>query len=185
MHASTSVEARETFPRPARLLVAAVGTAYVLVHEHRRRAKKERKAAAVAGGADGSSGVLSAERLVEILSESANAAYQLIEQTRKMVHEKHVQTGASLESCVDELQRDFEAAMETVMASIRAKHGVSEPVMSAAMVSHQADPVVAGAVTALREAMGGKPPPGYGEARDAGAAEAAKARRRGKQRRKG
>ena len=57
----------------------------------------------------------------------------LCAQTRKMVHEKHVQTGAALETCVDELQRDFESAMETVMSSIRAKHGVTEQLMTHAM----------------------------------------------------
>lgn len=52
-----------------------------------------------------------------------------------------------------------------------------------AMVEHQADVAVAAAVTALREAMGGKPPPNYGQA----VAEQAKARspRRNKAKRKG
>ena len=86
----------------------AVGTAYVLVHESRRKAKKAAKLAAAEAGssADG----LTTERLLFVLSESANGAYQLIEHTRRMVHEKHVQTGQSLEVCVDELQKDFEAA---------------------------------------------------------------------------
>ena len=107
-------------------------------------------------------------------------------QTRKMVHEKHAQTGVSLEACVDELQKDFESAMEAVMASIRAKHGVSEQQMSQTMIANQSNPDVAAAVTALREAMGGKQPSTYGQATEAAAAEAAKARvRRGKQRRKG
>lgn len=214
----------------------AVGTAYVLVHEHRRKLKKEKRVATAAAGgsADGSTpSVLAVDKLIELLAESANAAYQLIEQvracpsrvwlrlvehgserlrsaqscccssgswllnccasaeapaarssalaqTRKMVHEKHVQTGASLENCVDELQKDFEAAMETVMGSIRAKHGVTEQAMSAAMVQHQSNPTVAAAVTALREAMGGKAPPGYGQASPSSETEAAKQRRRKK-----
>jgi hypothetical protein len=105
-----------------------------------------------------------------------------------MVHEKHVQTGQSLENCVDELQRDFESAMETVMASIRAKHKVTEADMSAAMQHHQKrEPGVEAAVVALREAMGGKAPPGYAQANAAAESEASKQRmRRGsKQRRKG
>ena len=108
-------------------------------------------------------------------------------QTRKMVHEKHVQTGAPLENCVDELQRDFESAMEAVIGSIRAKHGVSEQQITEAMVANQADPTVQGAVTALREAMNGKPPPGYRAEQQKSESEAAKARvrRAGKQRRKG
>jgi len=169
------------------LAAAAVGTAYVLVHEHRRRGKKERKKLAGAGGSgDASNGEMSTDRLLLVLQESANAAYQLIEQTRKMVHEKHVQTGQSLENCVDELQKDFESAMEAVIASIRAKHGVSEQQMTAAMVSHQQEPQVQAAVTALREAINGKAPPGYGQANEAAAAEAAKQRvRRGKTKRKG
>ena len=59
-----------------------------------------------------------------------------------MVHEKHVQTGQPLESCVDELQRDFESAMEAVIGSIRAKHGVSEQMITEAMVAHQGDAAV-------------------------------------------
>ena len=59
-------------------LVVAVGTAYVLVHESRRRSKKERKVAA--GAASAESSALTVERLLMILTESANAAYQLIEQ---------------------------------------------------------------------------------------------------------
>ena len=104
-----------------------------------------------------------------------------------MVHEKHVQTGATLEACVDELQRDFESAMEAVIGSIRAKHGVSEQLMTEAMVAHQQDPTVQEAVTALREAMNGKAPPGYRAAAEKSDAEAAKARvrRAGKTRRKG
>ena len=36
-------------------------------------------------------------------------------QMRKMVYQKHEQTGISLEKAVDELQKDFEHAMETVV----------------------------------------------------------------------
>lgn len=70
---------------------ALAGTLYILVNEERRN-NKERKKAAGSSGADGA-GTLTAERLIEVLTESAHAAYQLIEQTRKMVHEKHVSTG--------------------------------------------------------------------------------------------
>jgi hypothetical protein len=97
-----------------------------------------------------------------------------------MVHEKHVSTGRDLETCVDELQKDFEAAMEAVMGSIRAQHGVTEQTMSLAMMQHQDNPKVAAAVVALREAMAGKPPPGYSEANKADEAEAAKQRVRRK-----
>ena len=68
----------------AGVLAAAVvvGTAYVLVHEHRRKGKKEKKRLAAANGAGSSSEDqgLTATRLIEVLGESANAAYQLIEQ---------------------------------------------------------------------------------------------------------
>ena len=53
-------------------------------------------------------------------------------QTRKMVHVKHEQTGISLEAAVDELQKDFESAMEAVLGAIRQKHGVTEQQMSQA-----------------------------------------------------
>lgn len=225
----------------ATVAVVAVGTAYVLIHEHRRKLKKERRAAAEAEGASGasadgrSSAYMSVDRLLKLLNELAKAAYTLIEQvravctrkaaaalahllpfaahvqianslrtvcawrtpahalarlssrarsscsqTRKMVHEKHVSTGRALETCVDELQKDFEAAMEAVMGSIRAQHGVTEQTMSLAMMQHQDNPKVAAAVVALREAMAGKPPPGYSEANKADEAEAAKQRVRRK-----
>lgn len=225
----------------ATVAVVAVGTAYVLIHEHRRKLKKERRAAAEAEGASGasadgrSSSYMSVDRLLKLLNELAKAAYTLIEQvravctrkaaaalahllpfaahvqianslhtvcawhtpahalarlssrarsscsqTRKMVHEKHVSTGRALETCVDELQKDFEAAMEAVMGSIRAQHGVTEQTMSLAMMQHQDNPKVAAAVVALREAMAGKPPPGYSEANKADEAEAAKQRVRRK-----
>ena len=96
--------------------------------------------------------------------------------------------------CVDELQKDFEAAMETVMESIRAKHEVTEEAWSSHMISHQGDAQVVttcpwaspqlvkrhepalnqtlktdaqvvAAVTVLREAMGGKAPPNYAQER--------------------
>ncbi|KOO28305.1 hypothetical protein Ctob_004252 [Chrysochromulina tobinii] len=167
----------------ATVAVVAVGTAYVLIHEHRRKLKKERRAAAEAEGASGasadgrSSSYMSVDRLLKLLNELAKAAYTLIEQ---MVHEKHVSTGRALETCVDELQKDFEAAMEAVMGSIRAQHGVTEQTMSLAMMQHQDNPKVAAAVVALREAMAGKPPPGYSEANKADEAEAAKQRVRRK-----
>ena len=40
---------------------------------------------------------------------------------------------------MDELQKDFEAAMETVMESIRAKHEVTQEAWSSHMISHQGD----------------------------------------------
>lgn len=68
----------------------AVGTVYVLIHEHRRKLKAERKKG---GGADGSgqgarsgqaggSSLITREQLIAILDESATAAFQLIEQVR-------------------------------------------------------------------------------------------------------
>jgi hypothetical protein len=64
---------------------AAVGTAYVLIHERRRKLKAERKrlAAASGGSSSGSDSTgLTRERLIAILDESATAAYQLIEQVQ-------------------------------------------------------------------------------------------------------
>jgi len=144
---------------------AALGTAYVLIHEHRRKLKAERKRLAAenrAGSSDGGSSGLTRDRLIAILDESATAAYQLIEQTRKMVHVKHEQSGISLEDAVDELQKDFQSAMEAVLGAIRNKHSVTEQEMSTAMMSNQEDADVTAAITALREAMAGKPPPNYG-----------------------
>ena len=73
---------------------AAVGTAYVLIHEHRRKLKTHRKQAAGAqrgggGGGpqrsgQGSSNLISRDLLLAILAESATAAFQLIEQVRSV-----------------------------------------------------------------------------------------------------
>ena len=62
--------------------VATVATAYVLIHEHRRKGKKDKKlaAAAEASGSGSSDTALSVDKLIVVLGESANAAYQLIEQ---------------------------------------------------------------------------------------------------------
>lgn len=143
---------------------ALIATAYVLVHEQRRKLKVEkRRLAAAKGGSGSDTNVLSREQLLTILDESATVAYQLIEQTRKMVQYKHEQTGMSLEAAVDELQKDFESAMEAVLCSIRAKHSVTEQQMAQAMAADPTDKTVEQAVTTLREAMGGKPPPNYAQ----------------------
>ena len=72
-------------------------------------------------------------------------------QTRKMVHLKHKQTGMSLEAAVDELQKDFEVAMEAVVSAIRQKHGVSEPQMTQVLMEYQADVEVQTGVQTLRD----------------------------------
>ena len=72
-------------------------------------------------------------------------------QTRKMVHLKHKQTGISLEQAVDELQKDFEVAMEAVVSAIRQKHGVSEPQMTQVLMEYQADVEVQTGVQTLRD----------------------------------
>ena len=68
---------------------AAVGTAYVLIHEHRRKLKTHRKKSdgAQGGGGGGAqrqgrSNLISRDLLLAILAESATAAFQLIEQVR-------------------------------------------------------------------------------------------------------
>ena len=61
-------------------MTVAVGTAYVLIHEHRRKQKKEKKVAAGECSSSSAEPTMLAERLIEILEESAIAAYQLIEQ---------------------------------------------------------------------------------------------------------
>jgi hypothetical protein len=145
---------------------AIAGTIYVLVHERRRKDKARRRLESESseGGTSSSAGsssatVISRDRLIGILEESSTAAYQLIEQTRKMVFAKHEQTGMSLEKVVEELQKDFEVAMETVVTAIRKNHGVTEQQMTQAMVANQADQEVQTAMATLREAMAGKAPP--------------------------
>ena len=90
--------------------LAAVGSVYVLLELASRKQRKERKETEELEGGEGSSNSLTADKLVEVLGESARAAYSLIEQTRKMVQQKHQETGQPLETCVDELQKGFESA---------------------------------------------------------------------------
>lgn len=59
----------------------------------------------------------------------------------------------SLEKAVEELQRDFEQAMETVVSQIRKNHNVTEQQMSQAMLANQTDPAVQIALTSLREVL--------------------------------
>ena len=65
----------------------------------------------------------------------------------------------SFDKAVEELQKDFEQAMETVVMQIRRNHNVSEAQMSQAMLANQTDPDVQIALTGRREAMSGKAPP--------------------------
>mmetsp|Transcript_10697 Transcript_10697/g.22730 ORF Transcript_10697/g.22730 Transcript_10697/m.22730 type:complete len:182 (+) Transcript_10697:43-588(+) len=144
--------------------VLLIGTVYVLLHERRRKAKALRRAAEGSAGGSSSSGKgragnVTREKLLTILEESSTAAYQLIEQTRKMVFAKHEQTGMSVEQVVNELQKDFEQAMETVVFQIRKNHGVNEEQMTKALIEYQSDPTVGKAFTTLREAMSGQGPP--------------------------
>jgi len=153
-------------------VVAIAGTAYVVVHEQRRKLRTERRAAAAAAGPSGSEdGPLPDKaKLIAILEQSSTAASQLIDQTRKMVHKKHEDTGIPLDKCVEELQQNFESAMETVVYQIRKNHGVSEPQMSAAMNALQHDAEVQQALATLRDAMSGKAPPTPPKAEDDAAA---------------
>lgn len=80
-------------------------------------------------------------------------------QTRRMVFMKHEQTGCSLEEAVDELQKDFERAMDAVVGAIRSKHNVTEHQMTQVLMVYQHDTEVSAAVLTLREAMSGKAPP--------------------------
>lgn len=85
--------------------VALIGTAYVLVHERRRKQKPRRRTPDAEGAAgdegalsdngkvQGAASAVSREKLISILEASSAAAYQLVEQTRKMVYTKHEQTG--------------------------------------------------------------------------------------------
>ena len=57
----------------------------------------------------------------------------------------------SLEQAVDELQKDFEVAMEAVVSAIRQKHGVSEPQMTQVLMEYQADVEVQTGVQTLRD----------------------------------
>ena len=68
-----------------------------------------------------------------------------------MVFMKHEQTGISLEQAVDELQKDFEVAMETVVTAIRQKHNVTEQQMTQVLMLYQSDAEVEAAVKTLRE----------------------------------
>jgi len=140
---------------------AVVGTIYVIVHEQRRKTKSLRKESrGTDEGSSSSSGdMLSKEGLINLLEQSSDAAYQLIEQTRKMIFAKHEQSGIPLDKVVESFQTNFEQAMQAVVYQIRKNHGVTEEQMTAAMAANQADPAVELAIKTLHEAMNGKAPP--------------------------
>ena len=69
-------------------------------------------------------------------------------QTRTMVFEEHKQSGKDLESCVEEMQAQFEPSMEYVINMIRNKHGVSEQAASAALTAYSSDVQVSRATAA-------------------------------------
>lgn len=132
--------------------VATLTALYLKLRAELRRTKTQRIETAERDAAN-----LPADRLVDILNESAVAAFQLIEQARKALYAQQ-QAGKSLEEAVEEMQENLGNYLETVVAAIRKKYGVSEEQMTVALNNHKHEASVQVAMTNLQEAMNGKMP---------------------------
>mmetsp|Transcript_43919 Transcript_43919/g.103186 ORF Transcript_43919/g.103186 Transcript_43919/m.103186 type:complete len:258 (+) Transcript_43919:57-830(+) len=121
--------------------VAAIGL-YVVVHERKRKAKKEvlRKLETPIGK----------DMLVEILHEASGEATKFAVQISEWVA-KMQQEHALTEERVHQLrQQRFEATLDEVINRIRQKKGVSEKVMDAAFREHVNDKDVQEALSHIR-----------------------------------
>ena len=128
-----------------------VGTAYVLVHEARRKRKKAEKAAREAP--------ISKEMLLKILNKSAEASKAVIERIRVEVHKIQQQRNLSDEQALKIFQDNFEHSLDQLIGAIRKQYKVSEKAMDASFKQNQSDPEVQQAIQNMRllSAGGAKP----------------------------
>lgn len=120
-----------------------VGTAYVLVHEHRRKAKGERKRIANAP--------ISKELLLEILTESgAHFTQEKVEQLRTIVEAKAKQLKYSEQETTQLYNEHFQQNLDQIINAVRQSKKVSEKAMDSSFREHQEDPDVQRAVQKMR-----------------------------------
>ncbi|KOO24506.1 hypothetical protein Ctob_002771 [Chrysochromulina tobinii] len=109
-----------------------VGTAYVVVHEHRRKQKKVLRELALAP--------ISKEMLLKILNKSAEASKAVIEKIRMEVRNIQQQRNLSDEHALQLFQQNFEHSLDQLIAAIRSQYKVTEKAMDSSFKIHQSDP---------------------------------------------
>lgn len=119
-----------------------VGTAYVVVHEHRRKQKKVLRELAHAP--------ISKEMLLKILNKSAEASKAVIEKIRMEVRQIQQQRNLSDEHALQLFQQNFEHSLDQLIAAIRSQYKVTEKAMDSSFKIHQSDPEVQQAIQNMR-----------------------------------
>jgi len=122
--------------------VMAVGTAYVLVHEARRKSKKLAR--------EKEEQPIDKETLLKILTKSAEHSKAIIERIRTEVAKLQKQNGFSDEKAMQIFQQNFEHSLDQLIGAIRKQYNVSEKAMDASFKLHQSDPDVQAAIQNMR-----------------------------------
>ena len=128
-----------------------VGTIYVLVHEARRKHKKEVKLAREAP--------ISKEMLLKILNKSAEASKTVIEQIRVQVRKHQQAKNLPDDQALQLFQQNFEHSLDQLISAIRNQYNVTEKAMDASFKLHQADPEVQQAIQNMRMLSATTPTP--------------------------
>ena len=128
-----------------------VGTIYVLVHEARRKHKKEVKLAREAP--------ISKEMLLKILNKSAEASKTVIEQIRVQVRKHQQAKNLPDDQALQLFQQNFEHQLDQLISAIRNQFNVTEKAMDASFKLHQADPEVQQAIQNMRMLSATTPTP--------------------------
>ena len=105
-----------------------VGTIYVLVHEARRKHKKEVKLAREAP--------ISKEMLLKILNKSAEASKTVIEQIRVQVRKHQQAKNLPDDQALQLFQQNFEHSLDQLISAIRNQFNVTEKAMDASFKLH-------------------------------------------------
>ena len=143
-----------------------VGTAYVLVHEARRKRKKALKAAREAP--------ISKEMLLKILNKSAEASKSVIERIRVEVKKIQQQRNLPDDQALLLFQQNFEHSLDQLIGAIRNQYQVTEKAMDASFKMHQADPEVQQAIQNMRMLSAATPSRGGAAGSGAGGSAAGK-----------
>mmetsp|Transcript_19145 Transcript_19145/g.49432 ORF Transcript_19145/g.49432 Transcript_19145/m.49432 type:complete len:265 (-) Transcript_19145:294-1088(-) len=118
------------------------GVIYVLVHERRRKMKKELQRKMEQP--------IPKEQLVEILLEASAEAAKFAEQIGVWVAKMQKEHNLSEERAHQVRQQKFEATLDEVINKIRQKKGVGEKMMDLAFRQHMEDKDVQAALTSIR-----------------------------------
>ena len=115
---------------------------YVLVHEHRRKAKKAERLKRDAP--------ITKEMLLQILNRSAEASKAVIERIRVEVQKIQQQRNLSDDQALQIFQQNFEHSLDQLIGAIRNQYKVSEKAMDASFKQHQNDKEVQQAIQNMR-----------------------------------